>query len=209
VVGDAQHHRRAIAVTESDRAGPEQQPPEPTWDQKVLQLHEGLRQRDIPYAFGGAIALNYHREPRSTLDINVFVTPDQESAVLAALVDVYRIPDQERIEQELREQGQTRTLWGATYVDLFLANTDFHTSMAERIERQPFGDAEIPVLSIEDLLICKVLFDRPKDWVDIDAVAATRRSELDGHYMLAWLGQFLEPDDPKLERIQSVLSREA
>lgn len=40
---------------------------EPTWDQKVIKLNEVLAERSIPYAFGGAIALNYHREPRSTL----------------------------------------------------------------------------------------------------------------------------------------------
>lgn len=41
---------------------------EPTWSEKVLQLNEALRASGIPYAFGGAIALNYYREPRSTLD---------------------------------------------------------------------------------------------------------------------------------------------
>ena len=28
--------------------------------------------------------------------------------------------------------------------------------------QRPFGDVEMPVLSIEDLLVCKLLFDRPK-----------------------------------------------
>lgn len=180
---------------------------EPTWDQKVVRLNAALAERGVPYAFGGAIALNYHREPRSTLDIdlNVFLSPEHEDTVLAALGGVYDLADQERVRRELRREGQTRSRWGNTYVDLFLANTDFHAAMAERVQRQPFGEATIPVLSIEDLLICKALFDRSKDWVDIEAVAKTRRGDLDRPYITGWLDRFLPPDDPRLDRIKAIL----
>ncbi len=180
---------------------------EPTWDQKVVRLNIALAERGVPYAFGGAIALNYHREPRSTLDIdlNIFVSPEDEETVLATLGDVYDFVDQERVKRELRREGQTRSLWGNTYVDLFLANTEFHAAMAERVERQPFGEATIPVLSIEDLVICKALFDRSKDWVDIEAVARTRRGSLDRPYIAGWLDRFLPSDDPRLDRIEAIL----
>jgi hypothetical protein len=64
----------------------------------------------------------------------------------------------------------------------------------------------IPVLSIEDLLICKALFDRSKDWVDIEAVAKTRRGELDRSYINSWLGRFLPADDPRHARIEALLT---
>lgn len=180
---------------------------EPSWDQKVAKLNAALRERDIPYAFGGAIALNYHREPRSTLDIdiNIFLPPEREDAVLSVLGDLYDLADQERVGRDLRRDGQARSSWGATYIDLFLANTDFHTSMAERVEQQPFGETTIPVLSIEDLLICKALYDRSKDWVDIEAVAKTRRGDLDRPYITAWLDRFLPADDPRRARIEALL----
>lgn len=191
-------------MAEEEPLGPER---EPTWDQKVVRLNAALAERDIPYAFGGAIALNYHREPRSTLDIdvNVFLSPEHEETVLSALGGVYDLVDSEQVGRELREDGQARTSWGATYVDLFLANTDFHASMAERVQRQPFGETTIPVLSIEDLLVCKALFDRSKDWVDIEAVAKTRRGDLDRPYISGWLNRFLPPDDPRRERIAAML----
>jgi hypothetical protein len=62
------------------------------------------------------------------------------------------------------------------------------------------------VLSIEDLLICKALFDRPKDWVDIEAVAKTRQGDLDRPYLGGWLGRFLPPEDPRLDRIKAILA---
>ena len=79
--------------------------------------------------------------------------------------------------------------------------------MAQRVQHQPFSEATIPVLSIEDLIVCKVLYDRPKDWVDIDAVAATRRSDLDRRYIATWLGAFLEPEDSRLARIAQALDQ--
>lgn len=181
---------------------------EPTWDQKVVKLNEVLAERNIPYAFGGAIALNYHREPRSTLDIdiNIFLSPEHEDTVLSVLSGVYDLADQGRLRRALRRDGQARSSWGDAYVDLFLANTDFHTSMAKRVEHQPFGETTIPVLSIEDLLICKALFDRSKDWVDIEAVAKTRRGELDRSYINGWLDRFLPADDPRRARIEALLT---
>ena len=41
--------------------------------EKVLLIEEGLRQRRIPHAFGGALALAYYATPRATIDIDVNV----------------------------------------------------------------------------------------------------------------------------------------
>jgi hypothetical protein len=189
-------------VTEADEppGSPEWQT-DPSWGQKVLALHEHLEHAALPYAFGGAIALNYHREPRSTLDvhINIFVAPERRDDVLNVLSGIYAFSDRERIEGQLAADGQARTRWNNTYIDLFLANTEFHASMAQRVERKPFDSAEIPVLSIEDLLICKALFNRPKDWVDVAAVAAAEGPRVDQTYVNRWLTYFLGTQDERIE----------
>ncbi|MDE3070088.1 MAG: nucleotidyl transferase AbiEii/AbiGii toxin family protein [Acidobacteriota bacterium] len=182
---------------------------EPTWDEKVLRIDAALAARGLAYAFGGAIALNYHREPRSTLDIdvNIFVSPADQVAVLDALADAHQLEERSRLAEELAQDGQTRALWGDTFIDVFLANTAFHESMAGRVQRQPFGGREIPVLSIEDLLVCKVLFDRPKDWLDMEAVADTRAGELDTSYVVRWLEGFLGASDERVARTRALLTR--
>jgi len=180
---------------------------EPSWEGKVLGLNAALAKAGVPYAFGGAIALNYHREPRSTLDvdINIFLTPDNREPALTALRTLYE-PDEARIGRDLETQGQTRSMWGDTYVDLFFTDTAFHRSMAENVSCQPFGEAQIPVISAEDLLICKVLYDRPKDWVDIEAVAKTRGAELNTDYMRSWLSEAIGEADPRMDRMDGLLS---
>ena len=59
--------------------------------------------------------------------------------------------------------------WGRTPVDLFFSYDPFHDAMAGGIRRVPFGDIMIPILGPEHLVVCKAMFDRPKDWLDIDA----------------------------------------
>ena len=196
-------------VTDTD--APAQPQREVGWDRKVLALHTRFEQAGISHAIGGAIAMNYHREPRSTLDvdINVFVAPERQAEVLAVLGSLFDVPDRQRVEQQLAHDGQSRAAWGSTYVDVFLATVPFHESMAQRVEQRPFGDVVIPVIAIEDLLICKALFGRPKDWVDVAAVVAAEGPQLDREYISVWLQQFLEPGDERIDRMTEALQREA
>ena len=90
----------------------------------------------------------------------------------------------------------------------FFAHTEFHQSMARRAVREPFADTAIPVLSIEDLLVCKVLFDRPRDWIDIEAVAETRRGGLDTAYIEYWVDAFVERDDARFGKLRGVLGQD-
>ncbi len=180
-----------------------------SWPDRVIALHDGLLQAGLPYAFGGAIALNYHREPRATLDIdiNIFLDPSDEDQALDVLRSLSALPDEDKVRRELAAVGQTRSLWDKTYVDLFFSNTDFHQSMAARVVYESFAPGiDIPVLSIEDLMVCKVLFDRPKDWLDIEAVVKTRGTALDLQYMGQWLSYFLPADDNRLGRLQTKIA---
>jgi hypothetical protein len=42
------------------------------------------------------------------------------------------------------------------------------------ISRTPgqLGPVQIPILSPEHLIVCKVVFDRPKDWLDVEEMIA-------------------------------------
>lgn len=179
---------------------------EPTWAEKIALISQLLRTANVPFAFGGAIALNYHRDPRSTLDIdiNIFLPPAKEDRVINVLKELYGLPDRDQLVAQFEERGQGRSIWGTTFIDLFFADTEFHQSMASRTVEEEFGEIGIPVLSIEDLIVCKALFNRPKDWLDIDAVAATNEP-LDLGYINRWVTYFIEPSDPEYLRLQSIL----
>ncbi len=173
---------------------------------KLIALRDGFEAQEIPYAFGGAIALYYYRDPRSTIDIdiNVFVPPEQQSDTISLLESIYDF-DAENAAARIARDGQTRTLWGTTYVDLFFANTEFHEGMARRARRKPFLDTKINVISPEDLLVCKMLFDRPSDWIDIEAVVRAKRVELDQGYLESALEMFVERSDARFARWHQIM----
>lgn len=176
--------------------------------QKVLALRDGLERSGIPYAFGGAIALFYYRDPRSTIDIdvNIFLPPERQADVVDVLATLYAV-DAGQVASDVRSAGQARSTWDATYVDLFFADTDFHDVMAKRVRRQPFLGSEINILSAEDLLVCKILFDRPKDWIDVDAVVNALGAQLDRSYVESALELFVEPTDARFGRWRAMLPR--
>jgi hypothetical protein len=178
---------------------------EPTLAEKVIFLDRALREARIGHAFGGAIALAYYAEPRATIDvdINVFVPPDEAPAVRQALeplgVDTTGAP-----HELIARDGQGRWWWGNNPVDLFFAYHGIHAAMAEAVHTVPFGDVTIPILSPEHLVVCKAMFDRAKDWIDIDQVIAAT-PDLDVNEIRTWLGEMLG-HDKRVRRFEAIAS---
>ncbi|HVR05500.1 MAG TPA: nucleotidyl transferase AbiEii/AbiGii toxin family protein [Solirubrobacteraceae bacterium] len=179
----------------------------PLPSEKIVALRDVFETNDVPYAFGGAIALFYYRDPRSTIDIdvNIFLPPERQVEIIGLLRPVYDI-DVAQVAADVTTTGQARSLWGATYVDLFFADTEFHDAMARRVQRKPFLDTEINVLSPEDLLVCKMLFDRPKDWLDVEAVVASGQVTVDRRYIESALGLFVDPADARFDRWRAIVN---
>src|SRR5258706_464718 len=68
--------------------------------------------------------------------------------------------------------GQTRLWWDRNPIDLFFSYDPFHDAARDAARRVPFAESTIPVLSVDHLVVCKAVFDRPKDWVDVEAMLA-------------------------------------
>ncbi len=173
---------------------------------EIVEIHRALTDAAIPHAFGGAIALAYWGTPRYThdVDINIALPADQHRRVLDALSALFPIRDRDKAERELTNISQTRLRWDALPVDLFCANTPFHEAMAIRTREVDYAGTPIPVISAEDLIICKSLFDRPKDWVDINNIFKVQQT-LDEQYLHHWLHEFSEPEDERVTRIEELI----
>jgi hypothetical protein len=161
---------------------------------------------DVPHAFGGALALAYYAEPRGTVDIdlNVFVGVDRVPDVAQPLAGI-GVSIEGAIDL-IRRDGQARVFWDDTPIDLFFAYDAFHDAAAAKRRSVPFGDTTIPILAVEHLVVCKVIFNRPKDWVDIDAILAIGTA-VDAADVLRWVGRVAGDEDARYERIAAVLTR--
>lgn len=158
-----------------------------------------------PHAFGGALALAYHAEPRATIDIdiNVFVAPARASDVLSRLGRLGA--DVAGADDAARRDGRVRIMWERTPLDLFFSYDPFHDAAASAVIEVPFADGTIPVLAAEHLTVCKVVFDRPKDWVDIEAMIAVG-THIEAGEVLRWVGRIAGDEDPRYDRVAALLS---
>ena len=174
--------------------------------QKIVSLHEMLDSAGIPHQFGGAIALSWYRNPRATTDIDVNLTlpPEAADPVLEMLsrLGVTVTPEN---RAAIALDGQARLDWDGSYLDVFFATIELHMEMAERARLVRFGPVDIPILAPEDLVICKAIFDRPKDWLDIEEMLRWG-TEVDAATILAWVGEILGPEAGQYARLAELLS---
>jgi hypothetical protein len=77
--------------------------------------------------------------------------------------------------------------------------------MAERARLVRFGPVDIPILAPEDLIICKAVFDRPKDWLDIEEMLRWG-TKVDAATILSWVGEILGPEAGQYARLAELLS---
>jgi hypothetical protein len=182
---------------------------EPSLPEKIVAIHDSLTEANIAHAFGGALALAYYAEPRSTedIDINIFLAP-------AALATVQRALAPLGVDGEIdaatpARDGQCRVHWGRTPLDLFFAYDELHDAMRRATRLQPFGEERLPILAPEHLLTCKAIFDRPKDWLDIEQVLVCVE-DLDIAEIRTWLERVLGPADSRTQQFnQAVMELEA
>jgi hypothetical protein len=163
---------------------------------RLLAIHDALAGAGFSHAFGGAIALAYcTEEPRGTrdVDVNVFVGADRAGDVLAALPPGVAVGVTD--VDAARRDGQVRVWWDDTPVDVFFDVHPFHDETAAGVRIVPFSGSTIPVLGCTSLAVFKVVYNRTRDWADLEAML-----EVDGFdrsAVLGWVVRLLGPADER------------
>lgn len=150
-------------------------------EERVLRVDRALTRASIPHAIGGAIALGHYAEPRPIrdIDINVFVPPERRPEVELALAPLDDAPP----------------------VHLFFSEDALHEAMPAAVREIPFANSAIPIVAPEHLIIRKVMLDRPKDWLDIEALLAAGEL-VDTAEITAWLDRLIGDQDPRVARFR-------
>lgn len=171
-----------------------------TLAERLVALHRSLAGRGVPHAFGGAVALAYCTlDPRGTsdIDVNVFVSATDSAHALSALPEGIGRPSE--TEEVIEREGQIRLWWEETPVDLFFDYLPVHAAAARNQRFVPFSGIRIPVLGPVELATFKAMFDRTRDWADIEAMVAA--GTLDGAAVRTTLETMLGSDDPRFARL--------
>jgi hypothetical protein len=172
--------------------------------ERLVAVHDSLTAAKVPHAFGGAIALAYcTEEPRGTrdIDVNLFVGAATAPGVLAELPEGVTIRPVEVHAAE--RDAQVRVWWDDTPLDLFFAVHEFHRDVAANVRLVPFVGREIPVIDCVAVVVFKALFNRTRDWADIEAVGEA--GTIDREAALGWVERLVGSDDPIATRLAEVL----
>ncbi|GAA3651915.1 hypothetical protein GCM10022237_09710 [Nocardioides ginsengisoli] len=176
---------------------------EPLLMRRLVAVHDALDRAGFAHALGGALALAVHvKEPRFTkdIDLNILADASHPEPLLACLPDEIAVPAS--AAPAIRRDQQVRLTWPdpATPVDLFFpADPDFHRMVTDRATPFRFGSADIPVMTATDLMVFKMLFDRTKDWADIESLLEADAG--DPAEAAQWIERFLGPDAPQIGRL--------
>jgi hypothetical protein len=172
---------------------------------KIVAVHEMLDSMRVPHQFGGAVALAWYRSPRATIDVdlNVTIAPSDAEPILGALAHL-GVTVTRSARAAIRRDGQARLDWDGSYLDVFFATLDFHRQMAAKAHQVTFCPGQIPILSPEHLIVCKAVFARPKDWVDIEEMLAWG-TKIDRGEVMRWVGEILGVNSEQCARLGELL----
>lgn len=159
----------------------------------------------------GGMAVALLARPRHTADIDAVVwCPDASDAdeILAA---ARRLSFEPRLDEVFEFAQSARVLLlrhvpSGIEVDISLAQLDYEHQAVKHHTKVRAGRLEIPVATVEDLIVMKAVANRPQDLIDI-ANLVESNSKLDREYVLKWLAAFAALlDEPQLvENIRRVL----
>ena len=174
-----------------------------TLPERIVSIHRALAKAGLPHAFGGAIALAYATlDPRGTsdVDVNIFAPASQPERALAALPDGIEQPP--GTAEVIARDGQTRLWWDETPIDLFFDYIPLHDEAARNRRTVPFEGEQIPILGPIELAVFKVMFDRTRDWADVEAMLEA--GTLDVPAVRTAVGRLVDADDPRLTRLAAL-----
>ena len=161
---------------------------------KTVELLQLLTDARVDYVLVGGLAVQLHGYLRSTFDVDLVLAMNDDN--LARFIDVAKqqglapgIPvsieslrDAARIEQWPRDKGMLALSLrepqvGGGVVDVIVRpEVSFERLMVNAVAGDLFG-RQVPIASIDDLLVMKRAANRPKDWMDIEALEKIKRGE--------------------------------
>ena len=125
------------------------------------------------------------------------------AAVLAALPRGVSRP--KGTAETIARDGQIRLWWEEVPVDLFFDNVPIHADAARNRRRVPFAGTRIPILGPTELAVFKVMFDRTRDWADIESMLTAGTLDVDA--VRAELTTLVAKDDDRFARLEEAVRR--
>jgi len=169
----------------------------------AIEISDWLTEHKVPHFFIGGLAVQYCGEPRLTADLDLCAVtdmPEADALVQGLLKDFDALPD----ARDAARDSQLLPLRSSTGVtiEVALGFTGLEKTVVERARTVEVAPGKsIPVCSPEDLIVYKIIANRPRDIEDVDGIILRQQGRLDPQYIRHLLRQ-VEPlvEDPDCVR---------
>lgn len=160
-------------------------------DEALGALLRLLKRRRIPHMLMGGLALSIWGRVRVTQDVDVGVALDEqeEARFLQDLQKAHFLPaaPQAMVGHRLLVCRYLKTTKGLPVeVDLFFARGTYQKQALRRSVAITLGHRRIHIIAPEDLILHKLLADRPIDRMDIQGILEEQAGRLNMRYLSRW-----------------------
>ena len=169
---------------------------------EVLKLvTERLEQCGLKYFISGSMAANYYTVPRMTRDIDIII--ELQQPLVRPFVEKFEndfYVEEAAIQEEVNRRGMFNLIHKeyAFKVDFIIRKeTEFQTASFKRRRKVNFGNCSVWIISLEDLIISKLLWGRDSlSELQLKDVKNLLHSQgnLDNTYLEQWINQLFLRD---------------
>jgi len=141
-----------------------------------------FNEADIKFCLVGGLAVGILSKPRATEDIDLLVLIDED---MKETIGNRLKRDFEIIQDHDLMHFKNATIWriviketftndrSLVIVDLIFANNEIYREALADVIQLPIDEGNIPVITPKNLIKIKKLSNRPRDWLDIQALEET------------------------------------
>lgn len=160
----------------------------------LFEVIDALDRAGIGYALMGGLAVRFFALPRPTqdIDLNLEITPDKSIGLLRLLDDAgFDVPEAyaagwaDRVAEMPLVKVKRFLGHRSIDLDLFLTGSAFQRSLMQRRLQVDYEDRPTWLASPEDLVLLKVIADRPRDRIDVQDLFFAL-GDLDDAYLDLW-----------------------
>jgi len=150
---------------------------------------QNLNKNNIPYMITGSIAMSYYSIPRMTRDIDIVIEIDNVDKFYNLFKKDYYI-DIEMIENSINHQSMFNIihLTEIIKIDFIIRkDSDYRKKEFDRKKQFKLGDDYIYIVSIEDLIISKLIWSKDShSGIQLDDVKNLLKEKFDLKYIKEW-----------------------
>ena len=148
-----------------------------------------LNRNNIPYMLTGSIAVSYYSRPRMTRDIDIVIEIDNVDKFYNLFKDDYYI-DIEMIKKSIYHKSMFNIIHSTEIIKIdfiIRKDSDYRKKEFDRRKQFKFDDDYIYIVSIEDLIISKLIWSKDSHSdMQMDDVKNLMKEKVDLNYIKEW-----------------------